>query len=262
VPINCGAIPDAAADAELFGTAPEAGSLRRPQFAGRVAEAHRGALFLDEIDSSSAAFQSKLLRVLEEREFTSLGSSDARLVDLRVIAAAKADLQAAVDAGRFRQDLFYRLDVVRLHIPPLRERREDIMPLFAHFAAEGARRIGVRDYFVSDSVRQHLIEYAWPGNVRELRNFAFNVVLGLPAAAGQTPTAPHPAKALGERVDEFEEVAIREVLLATSGNVTESVARLGVPRKTLYAKFQRYGIDPNLYRQRSGETPHGRGSPV
>lgn len=250
IAVNCGAVPDALAEAELFGHAVDGSGYRRPQHIGRIEAADRGTLFLDEVDSMSPVVQVKLLRVLEEREVTSLGGGDPRSVNLRVVAAAKRDLREAVRLGEFRQDLLYRLDVVHLRVPPLRERRADILLLFAHFAAEGARRLGVGEYVMSDWVRRRLIEHDWPGNVRELRNFAFTAVLDLPPLSEAQPIMQRPGS-LADRVDEFEATLIREALQSTRGHMTEAIAMLDVPRKTLYAKLKRHGIEPSAYRRRA-----------
>lgn len=251
VAVNCGAVPDAFAEAELFGHALDGAGYRRPQHVGRIEAADKGTLFLDEVDSMSPSVQIKLLRVLEEREVTSLGGGEPRTVDLRVVAAAKRDLREAVAQGQFRQDLFYRLDVIRLRVPPLRERPGDIMPLFAHFVAQAAKRLGVGDYVMSDGVRRRLIEHDWPGNVRELRNFAFSAVLDLPAG-GEPAPALRAQGGLSDRVDHFEALMIREALQETHGNMTEAITLLDVPRKTLYGKLKRHGIDPAQYRRRPG----------
>jgi len=249
VAVNCGAVPDAFAEAELFGHAQDGSGYRRPQHIGRIEAADKGTLFLDEVDSMSPAIQTKLLRVLEEREVTPLGGGEPRPIDLRVVAAAKGNLRDAVSQCAFRQDLFYRLDVVRLRLPPLRERRDDILPLFAHFVTKGAERLGVSNYVMSDGVRRRLIEHDWPGNVRELRNFALSAVLNLPAS-GEAQPATRPQGSLSDRVDHFEAVLIRETLQATQGNISEAIALLEVPRKTLYAKLKRHGIEPNRFRAR------------
>lgn len=247
VAVNCGAVPDAFAEAELFGHAPDRSGYRQPQHTGRIEASDKGTLFLDEVDSMSPNLQVKLLRVLEEREVTSLGGGEPRPVDLRVVAAAKRDLHEAVKEGSFREDLFYRLDVVRLRVPALRERRSDILPLFAYFVEQAAKRIGVKDYAMSDSVRRRLVEHDWPGNVRELRNFAVSAVLDLPSAGGARTALPQAP--LIERVDAFEAMVIREALQSTLGNMTEAMTLLGVARKTLYDKLKRHDIDPNDYRR-------------
>jgi two-component system C4-dicarboxylate transport response regulator DctD len=244
VAVNCGALPEAVAESELFGH--EAGFYERHERIGRVEASNGGTLFLDEIDSMALAVQAKMLRVLEEREVVRLGGTTPRLVRLRVVAAAKSDLGAMVTNGGFRGDLFYRLNVVRLRIPPLRERRADIPQLFANFVDDAITKTGEGRFRMTDAVRRHLVDHDWPGNVRELRNFAFSAVLDLPrqsvgpGAEGET--------SLPERVGRFEAAIIRESLAATDGSIVEALKLLGIPRKTLYDKMTRHGIDPKGFR--------------
>lgn len=247
IPVNCGAVPELFAEAELFGHVLDGSGYRRTPHVGRIEAANKGTLFLDEVDSMSPRIQVKLLRVLEEREIASPGGDDPRPVDIRVVAASKRDLEDCVRRGEFREDLFYRLNVVRLRVPPLRDRREDILPLFAHFSAEGARQLGMDGYAMSDGVRRRLLEHAWPGNVRELRNFALSALLDLSGAEAPAASADKEGN-LADRVDAFEALLIRQTLQATAGNVTEAMALLQVPRKTLYSKLKRYHIDPAAYR--------------
>jgi two-component system C4-dicarboxylate transport response regulator DctD len=246
VAVNCGALHEAVAETELFGH--EAGARPNERFEriGRVEASSGGTLFLDEIDSMDLAVQAKLLRVLEEREVLRIGGDTPRPVKLRVIAAAKADLERMIGAGTFREDLFYRLNVVRLRIPPLRERRSDIPQLFANFVNEAIEQVGGGRFQMSDAVRRHLIDHDWPGNVRELRNFAFSAVLDLPSRG--LPSLPDLGLALPERVGQFEAAIIREVLAATRGSIAASLKLLKIPRKTLYDKMQRHGIDPKSFR--------------
>jgi two-component system, NtrC family, C4-dicarboxylate transport response regulator DctD len=244
VAVNCGALPEAVAESELFGQ--EAGLHERFERIGRVEASSGGTLFLDEIDSMALSVQAKMLRVLEEREVMRLGATTPRLVKLRVVAAAKRDLGATTAGGGFRQDLFYRLNVVRLRIPPLRERRSDIPQLFANFVNEATTQMGEARFRMTDAVRRHLVDHDWPGNVRELRNFAFSAVLDLPHA-GPMP-APDDGTALPERVGRFEAAIIRESLAATGGSIVETLKLLGIPRKTLYDKMARHGIDPKGFR--------------
>jgi len=204
VAIDCAALPDAVAEEELFGLGPSAG--RRGQ-EGRIIAADRGTLFLDEIDSMSPALQGKLLRVVEEREVRG-GGEGPRVVDLRIVAAAKTDLAEAVAAGRFRADLLYRLDAVRLRVPPLRERRGDVPLLFAAFLREAAERFGRPVPSIDAGISARLDTHDWPGNVRELRNYAQRVTLGL---ADQAATAPE-MEPLPLRVERFEGDVIRTVL--------------------------------------------------
>ncbi|MBB3347505.1 sigma-54 dependent transcriptional regulator [Sphingomonas sp. BK069] len=236
VAVDCAALPDAVADEALFG------SRAQP---GRVADADRGTLFLDEIDSMSPALQGKLLRVVEERELPQPGGAP-RVVNLRVVAAAKTDLAAAVAEGRFRADLLYRLETVRLRIPPLRERRADVPLLFAYFLGEAAERFGRERPNIDPAVEARLVADDWTGNVRELRNYATRVVLGMaegtPSAADQLP--------LAERVDRFEAATIRAALDRVRGDVGAAAAELQLPRRSLYDRLQRHGIEPAAFRQR------------
>jgi two-component system C4-dicarboxylate transport response regulator DctD len=244
VAVNCGALPEAMAESELFGQ--EAGLHERFERIGRVEASSGGTMFLDEIDSMALSVQAKMLRVLEEREVMRLGATTPRLVRLRVIAAAKRDLGAMIAGGGFREDLFYRLNVVRLRIPPLRERRSDIPQLFANFVSEATAQIGETRFRMTDAVRRHLVDHDWPGNVRELRNFAFSAVLDLPH--GGLAAAPDDGTSLPERVGRFEAAIIRESLAATGGSIVGTLKLLGIPRKTLYDKMARHGIDPKGFR--------------
>jgi two-component system C4-dicarboxylate transport response regulator DctD len=244
VAVNCGALPEAVAESELFGQ--EAGLHERFERIGRVEASSGGTLFLDEIDSMALAVQAKMLRVLEEREVMRLGATTPRPVKLRVVAAAKRDLGGAIADGGFREDLFYRLNVVRLRIPPLRERRSDIPQLFANFVNEAIAQMGEGRFRMTDAVRRHLVDHDWPGNVRELRNFAFSAVLDLPRS-GLAP-ASDAGTSLPERVGRFEAAIIRESLTATGGSIVETLKLLGIPRKTLYDKMARHGIDPKGFR--------------
>ncbi|MGV7121038.1 sigma-54-dependent transcriptional regulator [Sphingopyxis sp. 550A] len=245
VAVDCGALPEGLAEVELFGHdrgAPGYGPIARE---GRIEQSHRGTLFLDGIDNMPLAIQATLLRVVEERKIRPIGASEPRGVDLRIIASSRRDLQQAVRAGEFREDLFYRLNVVRLRMPPLRERRVDIPQLFASFVEEATGRMGARDFTLGDAARRHLIEHDWPGNVRELRNFAYSEVLGLDTPAldeGEVPPA------LPERVAQFEAHAIRDALASAGGDIAATLAFLRIPRKTLYDKIARHGIDPKIYR--------------
>lgn len=236
VAIDCAALPDAVADDVLFGN-----RIQR----GRIADADRGTLFLDEIDSMSVNLQGKLLRVVEERELPSL-TGEPRAVNLRVIAAAKGDLDGAVAAGRFRSDLFYRLETVRLRIPPLRERRKDIGLLFAYFLDEAASQFGQPRPAIDAAIESRLHSDDWPGNVRELRNYAKQVVLGLRHDSEHEPsTLP-----LSEQMDRFEEGVIRATLERCNGDVGVAAEVLQLPRRSLYARLQRHDIDASSFRRR------------
>ena len=259
VAVNCAALPEASAETELFGHVADAVPHARFDRAGRIAASNRGTLFLDEIDGMPPALQGRLLRVLEEREVLPIGGERPVPLDLRVIAAAKRTLAHMVEAGEFRNDLYFRLDVVRLWIPPLRERRADIPQLFAHFVAEATAQMRQGPFRMSDAVRRHLLEHDWPGNVRELRNFAFGAVLDLPG--GIAPAGREDALPLPERVRRYEDMLVREAIELAGGSATRAMAILGIPRKTLYDKFRRANIDPAQYRTPARRRPGTRKSP-
>ncbi|OJF97538.1 sigma-54-dependent transcriptional regulator [Pararhizobium antarcticum] len=247
VALNCGALPETVIESELFGHEAGAFTGAQKRRIGRIEHASGGTLFLDEIESMPAATQVKMLRVLEMREISPLGVNEVRPVDLRVVAAAKIDLGNPALRGDFREDLYYRLNVVTISIPPLRERREDIPLLFLHFAGRAAARFNRDIPDVSNAVRQHLMTHAWPGNVRELSHFADRVVLGLEGGKA-APAAPEPsAGTLPERLERYEADMLREALSAHDGDVRRTLEALGIPRKTFYDKLQRHGISRSLY---------------
>jgi two-component system, NtrC family, C4-dicarboxylate transport response regulator DctD len=246
VAVNCAALPHELAEAELFGSDLIDRTSGKLGQAGRIRSAHRGTLFLDEIDTMHAVVQAKLLRVIEEREVQPVGASAPEPVDLRVVAATKTDLMDAVRAGDFREDLYYRLHVVKLRIPPLRERRSDIPQTFAYFLDEAAAKMGAEGFRIDDAVRRHLVEHDWPGNVRELKNFAYSVVLDLPSDPGRSTLAPD--MSLAERMARFEATILRDTLAAAKGDIPAAMALLGVPRKTLYDKLARHAINPKDFR--------------
>jgi DNA-binding NtrC family response regulator len=253
VAVNCAAIPETLLESELFGHA-------RGAFTGAVADrkglfeqAHGGTVLLDEIGDTSLALQVRLLRVLEESEVRPVGSTRAVHVDSRVIAATNADLEQAVSAGRFRQDLFYRLSVIVIHLPPLRERKADIPLLIESFLREACRRAG-RRVAISDAALNALTAYEWPGNVRELENTIERlVVLGrastietadLPTAVTADPAPVH--ERLFSDLPSLEELERRyllHVLSSVGGNRTRAAEVLGVDRRTLYRMAERFGID-------------------
>lgn len=249
VAVDCAALPAGTLDSELFGHELGAFNGAVRQRVGRIQQADRGTLFLDEIETLAPEAQGKFLRVLEEREVTPIGSNRAHTLDLRVVAAAKGDLGEAVSAGAFRQDLFHRLDVVRIRIPPLRERRDDIPLLFAHFLARACERLDRAPPTVDDKVRWRLHNHDWPGNVRELGHYAQRVALGLADQASDAPTDLPP---LPERVATYEAHVIEEALTATAGDVRATLEILRIPRKTFYDKVERHGLDLERFRQRDG----------
>ena len=242
VAINCGALPAELIESELFGH--EAGAFPgalRARF-GKFEHARGGAVFLDEIESMPMELQVKLLRVIQERAIIRLGSNEAIDLDVRFIAASKADLEHEAAEGRFRSDLLYRLNVVTLRMPTLAQRRDDIPRLFTHLVNEAATRYKSEIPQIPSAVLSGLANRDWPGNVRELRNAADRFALGLGLVDG-APSAPEPNKALADRVAEFERNAITAELTAQNGRLKETYETLGLSRKSLYEKMQKYGLN-------------------
>lgn len=250
VALNCGALPETVIESELFGHEAGAFTGAQKKRIGRIEYSSGGTLFLDEIESMPPALQVKMLRVLEMREVSPVGSNEERSVDIRVVAAAKVDLGDPEQRKDFREDLYYRLNVVTLSIPPLRERRADIPLLFSHFVSKASSRFGMPVPQIGASVSRYLNEHPWPGNVRELGHFAERVVLGL--EGGQPPTSSPTAISSGsgtlsERMDRQEADIIRETLEKHQGDVAETIAALGIARKTFYDKLQRHNINRSDY---------------
>jgi two-component system C4-dicarboxylate transport response regulator DctD len=242
VALNCGALPETVIESELFGHEAGAFTGAQKKRVGRIEHASGGTLFLDEIESMPPSLQVKLLRVLETREVAPLGTNEVRALDLRVVAASKIDLGEAAARGEFREDLFYRLNVVTVRIPPLRERRGDIPLLFAHFLGRAAARFRRPAPPMTAVVERHLLSHDWPGNVRELSHYAERFALGLEAADDPAPPE-NGAGTLPERVERFEAMLIRQALENNGGDVRATLAALGIPRKTFYDKLARHGID-------------------
>ncbi|MNK14415.1 C4-dicarboxylate transport transcriptional regulatory protein DctD [compost metagenome] len=248
VAINCGALPESVIESELFGHEAGAFTGAQKKRIGRIEHASGGTLFLDEIESMPLSVQVKLLRVLESRQITPLGSNEVRNLDLRVVAATKEDLGSPAIRAKFREDLFYRLNVVTIRIPPLRERREDIPLLFAHYLGHASRRFQRDIPEMAGSIKQHLMTHDWPGNVRELAHFAERVVLGvLNEHAAHSAPVPSSGQTLPERMEQFEAQLIRDALATHRGDIKATLVALGIPRKTFYDKLQRHGIDRQQY---------------
>ncbi|SFU55166.1 two-component system, NtrC family, C4-dicarboxylate transport response regulator DctD [Methylobacterium sp. 174MFSha1.1] len=247
VAMNCGALPDTVVESELFGHEAGAFTGALKKRVGRIAHADGGTLFLDEIESMALNIQVKLLRVLQERVVEPLGTNAIQPVDMRVVAATKIDLGQAAAQGTFRDDLYYRLNVVSVAIPPLRERREDVALLFEHFLRKAAARFNREPPPVTPSIRDHLSRHDWPGNVRELGHFAERCALGL-APTGPAQAEPVRPATLAEQMDRHERGLIRDELIMAGGDVRVAAEALGTPRKTLYDKIARHGLDPNDYR--------------
>jgi two-component system nitrogen regulation response regulator NtrX len=256
VGVNCAALPEGLIESELFGYEKSAftGAQRRKQ--GQIELAHGGTLFLDEIADMGAATQAKLLRVLQEQAFYRLGGEERISVDVRVIAASNKDLAIAIKNGTFREDLYYRLNVVPIHLPPLRERREDIPMLVEHFIKEIFREQGIRPKTIGPEVADRLSHYAWPGNIRELRNLVERLMIMTPTPgitvsdlptfmrteAASTP-APWP-KSLKEARRQFERQQILAELEAHHWRVQNAAEVLGIDRTHIYRKMRLLNIVP------------------
>ncbi|MGR5237921.1 sigma-54-dependent transcriptional regulator [Vibrio alfacsensis] len=249
VAVNCGAVPENLIESELYGHEKGAFTGAESRRIGKFEFAQGGTLFLDEIESMPIQAQIRLLRVLQERVIERVGSNELLPLDIRVIAATKVDLKRAAEEGVFRQDLYYRLNVVTLDLPPMRERREDIPALFHHFLLVAASRYGKTSPSLSSQDLAQLMAHDWPGNVRELRNAAERfVLLGKLIQLEQASPSNTHSSSLAEQVAEFERAVIENALLDNSGSIKQTMAQLNVPRKTLYDKMQRYQLDKDLYK--------------
>lgn len=242
VAVNCGALPESMFESEMFGYEPGAFTGAAKRRIGKLEYASGGTVFLDEIESMPAALQVKLLRVLQEGVLERLGSNQPVRVDLRVVAAAKGDMQALVATGAFRRDLLYRLNVVTLDLPPLAERREDIVPLIEHFVLDAAVRYDRPAPILTPRQRADLMARDWPGNVRELRNAADRIVLGIERATGGSPGEAAAACSLKEQVEQFERQVIAQALERHDGAVSAAADDLQIGKATLYEKIKRYGL--------------------
>ncbi|MGI2110812.1 sigma-54-dependent transcriptional regulator [Shewanella frigidimarina] len=247
VAINCGAIPENLIESELFGAESGAFTGIDKRRIGKFEYANGGTLLLDEIESTPMALQVKLLRVLEDRKVERLGSNTPINLDIRVIAATKLNLQQLCEEGKFRQDLLYRLNLVTIVIPPLRDRREDIPLLFLHFARIASARYHKALIALNPLQTMVLTSHDWPGNVRELRNLAERyVLLGAEAAfAGNldSHTTMHTSMSLQQRVEFFERMLIEEALSHNKGSIKLTMEQLELPRKTLYDKMRKFDLD-------------------
>ncbi|SFX78714.1 sigma-54-dependent transcriptional regulator [Marinospirillum alkaliphilum] len=247
VAINCGAVPESIIESELFGHEPGAFTGANKRRVGKFEHADGGTVFLDEIESMPLNLQVKLLRVLQERQLERLGSNTPVSLDIRIIAATKTDLKQAAAEGLFREDLYYRLNVVTLEIPPLRERREDIPLLFQHFAIVAATRSGLEAPTPTPAQSSMLMSHDWPGNVRELRNLAERYVL-LGATCDYDleqlmfGNSGKQALTLPEQVEMFEKSLIEQALARNKGSIKNTLEDLCLPRKTLYDKLKKYGL--------------------
>jgi len=242
VALNCGGMPETLLDSELFGHEAGAFSGAQKRRIGKIEHADGGTLFLDEVETMPMAMQIKLLRVLQERTLERLGSNQPVKVACRVVAASKDDLAQLAQQGRFRADLYYRLNVVAVDLPPLRERREDIPLLFEHFLAQAVERYQRPLPNVAPADLHRLMAQDWPGNVRELRNAADCFALGLrndPSALAAT--AEHDLS-LGEAVERFERSLIAAELRRQGGSLARTAEALHTAKTTLHDKIRKYGL--------------------
>ncbi|MGE8315398.1 MAG: sigma-54-dependent transcriptional regulator [Pseudomonas putida] len=239
VALNCAAIPESLFEAELFGHESGAFTGAQGKRIGKLEYANGGTVFLDEIESMPLAQQAKLLRVIQEQKLERLGANQSISVDLRVIAATKPDLLEEARAGRFREDLAYRLNVAELRLAPLRERREDIPLLFEHFARAAGEKLGRAAPLLSGVQLAQLLSHDWPGNVRELANAAERHALGLSSPNIEATPA---GQSLGEQMEAFEAQCLRAALRQHGGEIKSVMEALQLPRRTLNEKMQRHGL--------------------
>jgi DNA-binding NtrC family response regulator len=255
VKINCTALPENLMESELFGYEKGAFTGANTSKLGKFEQADTGTVFLDEIGDVPGSIQVKLLRILQEREFERLGSNKTRHIDVRVLAATNVDLRAALEQGTFREDLYYRLNVLPINIPPLRDRKEDIPFLAQHFVKKLRKDLGSTVESISDAAIQRLLEYHWPGNVRELENvIERSMVLAsspvLAAADIKLDTVPQARASSvdnflpeGMTLDQFEQSIIREALQRANGNKSQAARMLGLTRNALRYRLSQMGIE-------------------
>ncbi len=254
VAINCGAVPESMMESELFGHEAGAFTDAKKRKQGKFEYADGGTLFLDEIESMPMALQIKILRILEERQVERLGSNESIGIDVRIVAASKEDLKAKADCGEFRLDLYYRLNVIEVHIPPLRERMSDIPLLFEHFVLMAVEKFSIEKPPITQRHINALCQHKWPGNVRELRNVAECFVL-----LGEQKAFPDNALSvssrdltLSEQMTKFEEQVIRNSLEAHHGRLKDVQAALGIGRKTLYDKMLKFNLNKQEFKEAEG----------
>lgn len=245
VAINAGALAESVIESELFGHESGAFTGAQKRRIGKFEYANGGTLFLDEIESMSLDIQVKLLRLLQERVVERVGSNQLIPLDIRVIAASKENLLDAADAGCFRADLYYRLNVAQINIPPLRQRSEDVLPLFQHFVSAASDKHAIPEPTLTPVTRALLLGHEWPGNVRELQNAAERFALGLDLAispALATAVIAADDLPLNEQVDAYERSLIARELLNPHQSLREVAEALQLPRKTLHDKLRKYGL--------------------
>ena len=260
VALNCAALPEQLLEAELFGYERGAFTGATQSKPGQLEQAAGGVLFLDEVGEMSSSAQAKFLRVLQEREFQRLGGTRLLKTDTRIIAATNRDLQKAIDRGQFREDLFYRLNVFAIHLPPLRDRRDDVLPLTEAFVQEIGRSIGRPPAGISRDARQAMIDYDWPGNVRELRNVLERAAIlcdggliaaehlalrppSLASSSARSPTSSPPTSGVSGDLRSVEREMIVKALEETHFNKSAAAKALGLTRAQLYVRLRKHGLD-------------------
>jgi len=254
IQVNCAAIPDELIESELFGHEKGAftGAITRTQ--GKFEQANGATLFLDEIGDMSLRTQSKVLKAIEEQEFTRIGGKEPIKVDVRIITATNKDLKKEVEQGKFREDLFYRLNVIPIYVPPLRERIEDIPLLVTYFLSKLSVENGVREKRMSQSAMKLLQSYKWPGNVRELKNLIERLVIMVPSDTIEASDLPSSflehsrsmqlsPMELKKARNDFERDFIIQMLEASNWNITETAQKLGIERTNLHRKMKQYNIN-------------------
>lgn len=261
VPVNCAAIPEELIESELFGHERGAFTGAVGKRRGRFELASEGTIFLDEVGDMSPRTQAKILRVLEEKAFERIGGGERVRSDARVIAATNRNLPDDVAAGRFREDLFFRLNVFPILVPPLRERKEDIPLLAAHFAGMACRELGKEERVFSRDAKEHLLRHHWPGNVRELRNVVERLVIlsvggiidgdavgrvlvGEPAPVEERPSAMFAGDDFRVAVLAFEREYLLRKLRENEGNISRTAEKLGIDRTSIHRKMKQFGITP------------------
>jgi transcriptional regulator with PAS, ATPase and Fis domain len=251
VAVNCAALPEQLLESEIFGHERGAFTGAAQAKPGQIELAAGGVLFLDEVGEMSLPAQAKFLRVLQEREFQRVGGTRLLKANVRVIAATNRELRRALDRGDFRQDLYYRLQVFEIRMPPLRERAQDVLPLSEAFLEDIGRLFGRPVAGITHEAREALLGYAWPGNVRELRNVLERAAIvsegGLiaPEHLSLHTYEPSVAPAPTTNVKAIERQVVEQVLQECSGNKSQAARRLGLTRKQLYVRLRQYGSNPD-----------------
>lgn len=248
VPVNCGGIPDSLLESELFGHVKGAFTGAVETRAGFFQTADGGTIFLDEISNTSLAMQAKLLRVLQEKEFYMVGSKKSHKVNVRVVAATNVDLMQLVRQGSFREDLYYRLNIISIELPPLRERGDDVLLLLNFYLSKYVRELSKKPMKFTPKALKALKDYAWPGNVRELQNLVHRLVIMADESTIDVPDLPESfrfsatrSKGLNRRLEDVEREYILDVFAANDRNMTRTAERLGIDRKTLRERIRKYG---------------------